>query len=181
MFSWLDLIAPIGINLIALVFGIWGAIVSDAVGGKVSCIATAVAFTVVSAVIYILRWRFWRYDYKTKYGVRVTLGKTNKPTKSIVEGWSEWTVSFWIGQKWPEAEVWAALKGARVRFIDAESYYVSGFAKLVYGAYDGSFMSVGTKNPESVFKHELSHRILDKLGIPWDKHHDIFALRGLGH
>lgn len=181
MFSWFDLIAPLGINLVALVFGIWGGIVAPEVGGKVASLLTAAAFTVVTVVIYVLRWRFWRYDYKTKHGLRVTLGEKNRPARASVEEWSQWTVDFWVGQKWPAEDVLAALKNARVIFVDQESYSVPNFAKLVYGAYDGRLMSIGTKAPESVFKHELSHRILDKLGVQWDKHHDIFALRGLGH
>jgi hypothetical protein len=184
MFRPFDLVAPIGFTLVALVFGIWGAIVGQDTPAKIISMLPALAGLVATAGLYFMRWHARRADFVTSQGMRVRLGRQNRPTKVQVERWLEWVIEFW-SDHYPPRAVADAFDGFFMVFVDKEKLSAAGRFMRGYTTATASVIGYNG-NPaytESLAKHEPSHHVLDVMGIPWNEeiHHAIFLEKALGH
>lgn len=200
VFTPLDLVAPWGVCLTAVVLCIWAIVSGKPMGTenllvpKIIAGVVGVLFLAAIPLWYLLRSKLRRYHYKTAYGVYVLVGKVNRPLLATVEMWikeviNHWsTVSFndWQGKRrFTYAEVCEALQGITVFYRDEEKLSVLG--RFVRGYSWGKDVVVGYKKgaPDyvhSLTKHELSHPILGYNGDGWNEaeHHKIFAETHLG-
>jgi len=198
VFSYLDLIAPWGVALAAAALCAYAAIhgVADGnpIAAKVVSIATGIVFLAMVPLWYFIRSKLRKYDYKTRHGLYVVLGKTNTPDQSMVEMWTAEVIAHWVGNTWTNsrgiqtlmsgAKVDSAVQGLTVFFRDEEKLSIWG--RFVRGYSTDLDLTVGwNKNPDYVhglFRHELSHPILNAAGEPWneDWHHQVFQQTKLG-
>lgn len=181
LFRPLDLLLPIGSCAISIALCVWGAIVSDSWLPRSICIMTAIVFAFGVVAWYWVRFDASRYDFITVHGLRVRLGKQNRPAQVEIEQWTETTLVFW-GQHLLSAEV---LKRARqmlrnrmVVFCDQPT--ITSFGRLVYGYATFDTAVVGNVSVRQLFRHELSHWILFEYTGIWseDEHHRIMKDKG---
>ena len=185
MFTWLDLIAPIGIGVVATVLCTWGALKAATSQAKIVCIITGSVFLSSIPIVYAIRYSGLIPDYRTTYGIQVKQGDKNRCVKEDIDKWSSWTVNFWSKQEaCKDAEV-DSLQGLLVVCRDEEKLSVLG--RYVRGYQQYNVIVVGYNGKlaytESLYKHELSHYIVYKCGVEWNEqvHHDLFKQVKLGY
>lgn len=171
---------------------VWGAVVAEGAGRAVSA-ATGLAFLGGTAVLIGIRWSASRADYVTPWGLRVRVGKLNKPSVLLVSSWEEWVVEQ-LSAEYPAPDLVAALDGLLVVFVDAPKLQLGALGRWVRGYADGQTAVVGLCGGLSIaetgarscvrvlFGHEVGHNLLGRLGVPWaeEEHHAILARVGIG-
>lgn len=197
VFTPLDLIAPWLICLASAGLCAWGAVVATGPGRWVSA-ATGVVFLLGIVAFYVIRYGYRLPDFVTAEGVAIVWGHQNKPSKELVEMWIKGLKDFWTSKVvQPVHEPisaqltvtpWAierALKDLTVICYDADHF--SFWGRMVTGYAYGKDIGIGFKGVDmnytaSLFRHEVSHHILDAVGVIWDeeRHHRVFKDVGLG-
>jgi hypothetical protein len=154
---------------------------------------TGVVFLAMVPAWYLVRSIKRRFHLQVA-GMYIILGKLNKPDERTIAAWVEALVEHWKSATWRSAgqprsmsedQVKLALEGLSVFFVDKEKLSVLG--RLVRGYSWRRDCVVGFRIGEpqytgSLFRHEVSHQVLDKAGEPWDekRHHAIFQITNLG-
>ena len=77
-FMWLDLIAPIGIAVLASFLAILSWIKGKELKGKIIASITALAFIALIPAMYYIRDQGLKPDYTNSYKIKVVQGKENK-------------------------------------------------------------------------------------------------------
>lgn len=210
VFSWLDLIAPWGVSAVAVALCVWAVVSGKPPEGAnplVPKIISGVVGLVFAAMVplwYFVRSKYRAYNYRTKHGIYVVLGKISKPERLVMEKWIDSVIEHWIEKSFiykdvlhhlTEAEVRNALCDLTVFFLDTEKLsvwgrFVRGFSwgkdiAVGWRALRGGIEQQGTTDwvyVEKLTRHESSHPVLGYCGIGWDEneHHAIFAKTGLG-
>ncbi len=205
VFSWLDLIFPWGICLLAAALCLWAVIAGKPIDGKSTApkiVAGAVGavFLLSIPLWYFVRSRFRRYSFKTKHGVYAVLGLKNRPTQGMVEKWSDDLILHWSDKEFTAsgktyrltaAQVAKALEEVTIFYLD--EHEISSWGRMVRGYCLGKDIVIGYKSQieqgipdwkyvESLTRHEMSHTILDGNGVEWNEkiHHEIFSSSLLG-
>ena len=197
VFSPLDILAPWAICLVSAALCVWGAVVAKSSAPRFVSLVTGVVFLAGIALWYLVRSNARKPDLTTKEGIGVIWGKFNKPSRQMVELWTNELRDFWMARTVsPTHEEVASftitpwtlvrsLKDLTVICHDADHF--SFWGRMVSGYAYGRDVAIGFKPPDMVytdnlFRHEVSHHILDAAGVPWDeaKHHKIFQDAGLG-
>lgn len=201
MFNWIDVIAPIGLSVIAAVLCLVGLAHAKERAARVACILCAVVFLSATPVLYAMRYASRRYDYKTVHGIRVRQGELNACKKVLVDEAVTWTVNFW--QKVFADKPTCVIEGVK------DDYIICKDEKLVpvknydydkkqwfddwvngYSSWDAAVIAwQGDARTRSLIIHELSHPILRACGIMPKSlsesvnvlHHHFFAQHKLGH
>ena len=174
VFSPFDLIFPIGFSILALVLGVWTLFTDNPAIGKAISMLVAGFFVSMNFVLYGWRLAARKADYVYR-GVRVRLGKKNRPAKVIVQAWIDWTIAWWAHSSFhDEPAIERTLKDVLLVFVDA--YKLGKPGMWMRGYYQGSAAVIGYKENDlryvmSLEAHELGHGVLDGLRIDWDKHH----------
>jgi hypothetical protein len=163
--------------------------------------APARAISLATGAVFLTAVPLWYFvrSIKRKFhlqidGLYIVYGKMNRPAEHLLEFWLEELVAHWKLATWrssgalqsiSEDEICQALEGVTVFFIDQEAISVLG--RLVRGYSWGRDCVVGFRlgSPEytrSLFRHEVSHQVLNKAGESWNekKHHAIFQTTQLG-
>lgn len=186
MFTWLDLIAPIGVCLGSAALCLWAAIKGKAKDRKVAVaisIATGVLFLAGIPAWYIVRGQMLKPDYTTSYGLDVVQGKLNKCEEPWVNEHTKWLIDFW-SKHYDPAKVNESVKGKLLVCLDEEKLTVWG--RFVRGYSQGKFSVIGWNGKltysESLLKHELSHQIVMPF-VPYSEegHHQLFKEKKLGY
>jgi len=194
LFQPLDLLAPIGICAGAFTLCLIAAITASGPGRWVSA-ATGAVFLLGIPAWYWIRCKATKIDFITKHNISIVLGKlNNKQGKATIEQWTEELISFWISVSLIRddrpvvpsmAEVTKSISGLTGLFLDQERLGTLG--RTVRGYSWGSMFAVGMlpNDPgyvKSIFRHEVSHHVLDKCGWPMNEaaHHVMFQKVGLG-
>lgn len=187
MFHPMDLVAPLGIALLAVALCTWGFIKAKNTPARIACALTAAAFCGCTAGLYVMRHLSRKADYTTMQGVRVRQGIKNKCEKSWVTSEVQWVLDWWAKQC-PDkgmTAVAAAVDDRLLVCVDEERLSAAG--RWVRGYTWGSVAVVGWNgNPaytSSLIRHELSHTAAVGCGYPLDeeKHHALFKSLKLGH
>ena len=119
--------------------------------------------------------------------VKVVLGDFNRPARDQVTNWIQRVIVHWANQRrpkgpLPQGSVIDALNGTTIFYLDNEK--LTSWGRAVRGYTQGKDVVVGNTigHIESLTVHELSHVVLDHLGIPWNEksHHDLFTSTKLG-
>jgi hypothetical protein len=139
-----------------------------------------------------------KYDFTTKYGIRVMLSPQTKGiTSEVFDMWSDSVVDFWHEKKgWSKEKCYKRLAKTEIEIYDVE--YLERAGMKVNGImWPSSFLiemasfSKGTttapiKRIASLFRHEVSHIIAGYVGNleagpnGGEYHHKLFAEVGLG-
>lgn len=162
LFSWFDLVFPIGTALLAAVLGVWAAMKATDLPGKLVSIATAIVFCVPIPVLYTMRSNANAHDYVLpNYEIYVVQGEKNKCAPEDVKKWTEWVVSWW-SDKYKTGDVLLSLKGKRLICVDEEK--ITAFQRFMRGFSWGRQIVIGYNGKpeytESLFKHEAGHFVL---------------------
>lgn len=186
MFTWLDLVAPIGVCVGGAGLCLWAAVMGKAKNktiARIICIATAIVFAGGIPAWYIVRDQTTKPDYTTLHGIGVKQGEINKCPESLINEWTEWLFAFW-GKHYAFEVVKKSVKGKLLVCVDAEKLSVLG--RSVRGYSHGKFAVIGWNGKpsytRSLFIHEMSHQIVDSF-VPYSEegHHKLFKDKGLGH
>lgn len=194
-FRWtlLDLIIPWGLSIgaaigciVALVKGV--PLGNSPTAGRVIAVATGLVFLGFIPLWYWIRGRNWKVSFVLENGLQIVLGKRNRPSKSDLSTWSYEVFQIWIEDYLP-SEVNTSVKDKYAVFLDKEK--ISVWDRLVRGYSTKTQIVCGIKDDaadfedgkgyvKGIFKHELSHQILDACGEPWDeeKHHQLMKEKG---
>lgn len=195
VFTPFDIVAPWLICLASAGLCTWGAVVAHGPGRWVST-ATGLVFLLGILAFYLVRGRKRMPDFEV-CGLGIVWGARNKPSKELVALWVRDLTTFWLGKSitLSHAELSArtitqsivdkALTGMTVICYDADHF--SFWGRQVCGYTFGRDVAIGFKGEDmnytaSLFRHEVSHQILDAAGVLWDeaRHHRIFQDVGLG-
>jgi hypothetical protein len=185
-----DLVFPIGLSLAAIALCIWAAVKAEQTGAKVASVLCGLLFASAIPGWYYFRYSETKADYVTDLGLRVHQGEKNRCEEKDLTEWSDWLINFWK-EHFDAGCAGKAFEDWYVHCIDQErlklaSGWVTGYTTdtLMVISYDPN----EPRRPERSFKHEMSHRILDKCGMPWagseqagGPHHDYFAKVKLGY
>lgn len=199
-FTPLDLLAPIGICLGAAALCFVGGILPKEapLAARIISIATGVLFLCGIPLWYFVRGKMLKPDFSTKHGLRIKLGKeVNRPTVEAIEKWTDDAVAFWANRvdrnnrglkQQSKEEIYNNINGVLVVFVDRAKLtkmqyvmagYTDGYSEIFIG-----YKSKPADRTEKLFRHELSHVILCKMGLgAWDggdEHHIIFREEKLG-
>ena len=196
VFTPLDILAPWLVCLLSAGLCTWGAVAAIDVPAKIVSAVTGLVFVLGIPVFYIVRGRRRTPNFETR-GMGVVWGTRNKPSKELVEMWVRGLIDFWLGKNVmrthaPDSAVTItqsmvdrALEGLLVIRYDADHF--SFWGRMVRGYASGKTIGIGFKGEDmtytaSLFKHEVSHQILDVAGVLWDetRHHNVFLKTGLG-
>lgn len=184
MFTWLDLVAPIGICCLAAFLCYLGFRKSKKIPPKLVCAITGGFFLAFIPLWYVVRDQKIEPDYTSGYGLEVVQGVKNKCEKKQIDEWSKWLIDLWSGH-YDVTCVRTSLKGKLVVCVDEEKLSVLG--RAVRGYSHGRFSVVGWNGKisyaESLFKHEVSHQIIGSCVMPFheEEHHKLFKEKGLEH
>lgn len=186
MFHPIDLIAPIGIGLLATFLCLWGYSKAKVAPAKVACLLCACAFLAASPALYLLRWQARKSDYTTQQGVRVRQGTKSQCLQPNVTAHVQWVIDWWQKHCPPKKDdVVKALDDKLLVCADEEKLSAAG--RFMRGYSWGSVAVVGYNGDpsytESLIKHELSHMAAPACGYPLDEeeHHELFKRLKLGH
>jgi hypothetical protein len=186
MFSWFDLIAPIGTSLIAAALGLWAIarmIEQNRIIPIVITAGTIAVFLVSIPWIYVTRYNSLKVDYKTSRGLGVIQGKINKCEKATIEIWESTVIKDWEPYYKNSASV---LNGKKLICKDVEDIELTSFSRWVHGYAIDNVMVIGWKNIDhahSLFNHEAAHFMLAAMGYPMDNatHHQLMKQYKLGN
>lgn len=200
VFTPLDLLSPWGVCLGTAALCIWAVISGKMMGSgnplvpKIIAGAVAAVFLAAIPIWYFIRSRLRKYNFKTRQGIYVVVGRHNKPLQVTVEAWIRAVVDHWISAPFQGIKghrtltrdgVTKALQGVTIFYRDEEKLSVLG--RFVRGYSWGKDIVVGYKigaptYVQSLTRHELSHPILGYNGEGWneEQHHKIFAATNLG-
>ena len=193
MFSLFDLVAPIGVTVVSVVLGIWGAIVAPEIGAKIACLALVGLTAGLTGVFYYLRWRV-RFvpAYVTSHGIAVRFAEgAMRLGVNVIEDEVDKLLSFWR-DKLPvgvDAAIREELATIRLTFAADEKFGVTSKGKIymwVYGVTIDNQIYIGQTTPyslertRSLIRHEVSHSVLYAAGFPGETHHAIMAQHKLG-
>lgn len=207
LFRPLDLAVPLGSCLLAAGLCAYGAITAKPIPAKFVCVVTGLAFLGGIVAWYLMRWSYIRHDFQTIHGLFVRRGKINRPAKSLVETWTDDLMRFWAQSELAKVYLMApndtglAIDGVWVTFSDLEKVevtrpgglrgFVVGFSRgteifichpKVGVADAGKIQKLEEEAVRSLFKHELSHVIVEKQAhiTGEEEHHRIFRDSKLG-
>jgi hypothetical protein len=184
MFTWLDLIAPIGTAVVAAVLCTLGVIKAKKLPPKIISAATGIVFLASIPAWYLIRSSGLKPDYTTSSGVEVKNGKHDQCSKDKVEANIKWLSTFWSKHYTSFNQ---PLKGVLLVCLDEEK--LTTFGRLVRGYSFGKYAVVGWNGKQSytdsLVKHELSHFLVGRVDTkrPFDEavHHAYFKEVKLGH
>lgn len=146
---------------------------------SVSTVVITVALTVLGVGLGVwltVRSRMFGEDFRTSRGLRVKVLDGAVASREDVQAWEDWTVRFW--EPHVDYDVADRLRGFKVVFDPRPEIVVLGRSVRAYNT--GGRAVIGSTNPESLIKHELSHLLCP---LPFDEAaaHQEFARLGLGH
>lgn len=201
--DWITLV----ICALMIAGGILGLVMGDAFGAKLAS-GLAIAGTISFVLMYIFKYKLPKYKKmlearSTKHGMIVHLspGMTGLPIAKV----EEWTIL--CMQHWKKSMGWSLEEQAKairgVQFVTLDLPYMqahdaSGEPKKFRGSQQGKLLRVVTipKKDEditplrlvkSLFRHELSHYIVEQFGGPEHNgidaeklQHDLFKKTKLG-
>jgi len=181
MFSWFDIITPIGTAVLATVLCVLGIIKSDKLAPKLVSLITMMVFIAAVPLVYAVRYKSLKVDYTTTYGLGVIQGTLNKCEESVVQQWENELINFWVAF-YPN--VGTALDGKKLLCLDEEKINLSVAERFVRGYSTSTVAVIGWRDisyARSLFRHEVSHLILGAMGVPWDEkiQHDEMISYGL--
>ncbi len=179
MFSWLDLIMPIGTGLIAGTLGVIGLIKGKTLPARLISLATGLAFIATIPMLYTVRASGTKPNYTTSHGIGVVQGKVNTCPKEKIEAWTDWAIGFW-SKHYDPVKVRQSVRDKLLVCVDSPK--LTTWGRIVKGYSHGKFSVIGTLNTESLFYHEISHQIVDRF-VPYSEtaHHSLFKEKQLGH
>lgn len=158
--------------LVCIGLGVFGGIIAGPIPAKIASFGAASAFLAGIIILIVWRHKSPKHDYKTKFGLMVRLGKKNRPSRTQVTAWMNELYAIW----YPVYQSPLDLSDKFVVFVDKEK--ISAFGKFFRGFTWGNTAVVGMKKDEStdqytysLFRHEVSHLILDVYGEKWDEEH----------
>ena len=187
IFTWLDLIIPWAVSLGTAAICGYGVYGGDTVAGKIISGLTGLAFLAFIPLWYWMRSKCFKADYVLENGLRVMLGKRNRPPIEAVRYWALFVENFWEKRKGERVkDMWKiGSTGKRCIFLDSEAITIWG--RLVRGYSTSTDIVVGFpisavdfesgKNyVRDLFGHEASHHALNAAGMPWNEklHHAEF-------
>jgi len=195
-FSWIDLVFPIGTAVLCAVLAVFTWFVPNPWQARM--IATMVAVTAVAAVpVYYALFRLPALtpDF-TVHGLKVKLGKVNRPTQNEVDAWVKSVIDFWrvcaICSATVPLHLHHSSKTLTFVFVAKRSSlhnkllvfhdkdHMTVFGRLVRGYAYEDVAVVGNYHVPNLTRHEVSHLILFAYGVPQEKHHELFASTKLG-
>ena len=173
MFSYFDLITPIGTAILASVLCIYAVTKAKDTAAKVISLLTMLVFLLSVPAVYWIRYASLRSDYKTTRGLGVVQGKVNTCQKEVVQVWEDELVKFWT-PFFPKAT--ESLKNKKLICKDEEKLSITGLERFFRGYSTGTTAVIGWKDlayAKSLFRHEVSHLILMEMDIAPDEavHH----------
>lgn len=207
LFRPLDLVAPWLVCLLATGLCIYGAIVAKPISAKVVSAVTGAVFLAGIALWYWIRWDYIRHDFQTLHGLFIRCGKINRPDKQLIEFWTEELMEFWSHSELAKvymlapSDIGRVIAGVWITFSDLEKVevnrpggirgFVVGFARgtniviclpKVGPAEIGKIRKLEEEAIHALFKHELSHVIVEKQAqiSGEEEHHRIFRDNKLG-
>jgi hypothetical protein len=186
MFHWIDLIAPIGVAVVAVVLcgiAIWKSAKPDA--KVLVCVITAVMFMASVPGLYVIRCAALSSDY-TVEGLRVRQGELNRCEREQVAADVVWVRDWWQADcPDKKAAVAAQLDDKLLVCVDSEKLGTA--SRWMRGYTWGGVAVVGWNGKlsyvRSLIRHELSHMAAVGCGYPLDEvaHHKLFSDLGLGY
>jgi hypothetical protein len=185
MFHPVDLVAPIGITVLAAVLCGLGIARAEKRAAKVVCALTAAVFLAGIPALYFMRWSARSCDYEVE-NIRVRQGKLNRCEKAQIAADVVWVRSWW--QKHCPSKMAAVRRQLDDRLlvcVDQEKLGAAG--RWARGYIWGSVVVVGWNGDldytKSLIRHELSHLAAVGCGYPLDEeeHHKLFAKLQLGY
>jgi hypothetical protein len=200
VFSPLDLIAPWFVCLLTAGLCFWGMVKALTVPGN--GVGAGISGGVGLVFLLAIPAYYWvRADTRNPAfcidTMGVIWGKINKPSKEMVSAWLEELTTFWLQKSVRplsdqtvrvtiiQPTIDRALSGLAVICHDTDHFSI--FGRMVCGYSFGRDVAIGYKPPgmdytASLFRHEVSHHILDAAGVVGDeeRHHRIFKEVGLG-
>lgn len=171
MFSFFDLVFPIGTAAIALFLCIWGILKTDKTVAKFICAITAAVFVLAIPAVYLMRYSSSKYDWGTFRGMRVVQGKLNKCEQSTVQSWENDLVGLW-GKVMPLVTVVESLNKKYLICKDEERLSLEGVERFFRGYSTDAAAVIGWRDlayAKSLYRHEVSHLILSYSGVPYDE------------
>lgn len=175
MFSYFDLVFPIGTATLASFFCMWAAIKADAAkdpkAARYISIATMIVFLLAVPGVYGMRYASSRCDWISARGMRVTQGKVNRCEQNTVQKWEDDLVNFWV-KTLPPDQVSMALSGKHLVCKDEEKISLSTTERFFRGYSTDSTAVIGWIDltyTKSLYRHEVSHLILTYCGTPYDE------------
>jgi len=173
MFSYFDLITPIGTAILASVLCIYAVTKAKDTAAKAVSLATMLVFLLTVPAVYWIRYASLKADYKTTRGLGVIQGKLNTCQQEVVQVWEDELMTFWTPFFAKASE---SLKNKKLICKDEEKLSISKFDMFFRGYSNGYTAVIGWKDiayAKSLFRHEVSHLILTEMNIPYDEavHH----------
>jgi hypothetical protein len=184
MFSWLDLIMPIGVSLVSIFFLGWGVLKADRIPAKITCVILILMFIAASVGWFVLRASGLKPVYFTEYNMGVVPGKVNTCPKDLINPAEVEAIAFW-DKHYDRTCIAAAIP--RVTLICKDEEAISTLTRLVRGYYNGVALVVGYNGKpsytKSLYIHELSHHIVEQCGDGGseDEQHALFKRVKLGY
>lgn len=200
MFHPMDIVAPIGLGVLASILCGTAFFKTQILPAKIACVLCAIAFTSTIPILYGMRYDAQKHDYKTIFGIKVRQGALNRCEKLLVDNAITWTVGFWkkhfndnpcvVDAIVDDFIICKDLEKIEIQQYDIEKkewfwQWVNG-----YSTWDAAVIGwQSDKRTRSIIIHELSHPILRSCGImPKDPrmtvtkhHHNYFKKANLGH
>jgi hypothetical protein len=167
IFQPMDLIAPIGITLVALTLCTWGSLSKSAkLPAKIICILTGLMFVGATGFFYNLRSQRTKIDYETHLGSSVSQGTKNQCLKDSLNSWEQEVLTFWLKQNLNEDCLRSML--SRMIVVCSDQPILTSANRFVYGYSNGSAIVLGvginpkaqSQHVKSLYGHEAGHHLL---------------------
>ena len=167
-------------SAVLCVIGIFKA---DSAPPIVVCSLTGLFFLAGIPLLFWIRSKGYKPDYVTKHELFVKNGKKNKHSPEVIEKWTGELIAFWTAH-YDRTKIEMAFKGKLLVCLD--EYKISVWGKFVHGYAGRGIAVIGWREPngiayaKSLFRHEMSHHILEYFTV-WNEtlHHKIFIEKGL--
>lgn len=190
-----DLLFPFGLSALVIGLAVWTTVHGATRGALAATWGLVAVVLTIGVTLFVVRARSRRYDYMVG-NLRVRIGKRNNPPKDTVQKWLTSVTEFWGTTGYDvtkhhiaELERDDCVSGL-VAFVDQYKIVLDKWDMIVRAATDFDIIIVGIhsietfeSDPEyvaSLFRHEVSHLILNHCGVPGSTHHKLFKELGLG-
>lgn len=167
-----------GLFAIPVVVGCIGIFTGQNIPAKAISGAMAAVFLFGIIMLIVMKAQAWSANYVTDRGMRVKIGKLNNPIKLQVQAWEE-RVYQALTTKFDDQKAKDAFNGLYAIFHDKPK--MNTVYGWVVGYADGKAAIVGLCGGKSLadpaavtcvaglFRHEVSHNLFGRLGVPWDE------------